>query len=376
MKTIFYSMAGEGRGHATRVRGLIEDLKKDNRIILYAPDQAYDLLEPVYNSSDVLVKKIPGLHWAYDKNKKLNYAASVTNALRYIKELPGVVKHLSRDIDHYNPDLIISDFDPALPRAAKQCGRSFISFDHQHFLTAYDLGALPLHLRSKASFMAPAVDLIYTGQEDTIVSSFYFPPLKKGYKNIKQIGVLINKEITEITPEHGDYLTVYLRRFASRSLIKALSGCGYPVKVYGLGKLKNMRNIEFCEIDFFRFIEDLAGAKALMTTAGNQVVGEALYLNKPVLAIPEPGNFEQEINAYFLKDTGAGEMTDMENITTQSLKEFLNLSEVYRKNINSRRVCGNNDAVRIINSHLNKSDAHQFQIPRTVLNSTGAGAAI
>lgn len=363
MSTILYSMAGEGRGHATRVRSLIEELRKDNEIILYAPQQAYELLKPIYEKSDIKIRKIPGLCWIYNYNKKLNYIKSGFNAINYLRELPELVTRLCRDIETDKPDLIITDFDPALPRAAKQAGVPFISFDHQHFLLSYDMHCLPLNLRTKAAFMAPAVKLFFNGQQETVVSSFYFPPLKKRYKHYKQIGVLINKEITDISPEHGGHLLVYFRRFASSGMIHSLIDCGYPVKIYGLGKQPARHNIKFYDIDFFRFIEDLAGAQALITTAGNQVVGEALYLGKPVLAIPEPGNFEQEINGYFLKDSGAGEAISMQNLTSDAVKKFINLNEYYRLKINTKKIYGNRDAVRIINNNLNSRNKIKAAAP-------------
>ena len=45
---------------------------------------------------------------------------------------------------------------------------------------------------------------------------------------------------------------------------------------------------------------------AVVSTAGNQLVGEALYLGKPVLVMPERVNFEQAINAHYLEQSGAG----------------------------------------------------------------------
>ena len=122
----------------------------------------------------------------------------------------------------------------------------------------------------------------------------------------------------------------------------------------------------------FTFPVSFICAKALLTTAGNQVAGEALYLQKPVLAIPEPGNFEQEINAHFLKNTGAGDMLKMENISGKIIKEFLNLNELFRQNINSQKICGNKEAVRIINNRLKRTQ----NAPQPLLNRTEQAGAV
>lgn len=78
------------------------------------------------------------------------------------------------------------------------------------------------------------------------------------------------------------------------------------VRMYGLGAQPRRGNLVFRDIDEHRFLEDLATCDAMISTAGNQLVGEALYLAKPVLVLPEARNFEQYINAHFLARSGAG----------------------------------------------------------------------
>ena len=63
MATIVYSLAGEGRGHATRVRTIVELLRAEHRFVIFAPGDAYDMLAPLYAGSDVGVIRLPGLHF-------------------------------------------------------------------------------------------------------------------------------------------------------------------------------------------------------------------------------------------------------------------------------------------------------------------------
>jgi len=61
-----------------------------------------------------------------------------------------------------------------------------------------------------------------------------------------------------------------------------------------------------------------------VTTAGNQLIGEAIHLGKPVLAMPEPGNYEQHINAHFVRESGAGMVVDEpQALTVDALRRFL-----------------------------------------------------
>lgn len=77
-------------------------------------------------------------------------------------------------IDKETPDLVITDFEPALPRAARQAGIPFISLDHQHFLLVSDLSKLPTDLQRHAFFMAQIVKGYCHGQvEEVLPSAIY-----------------------------------------------------------------------------------------------------------------------------------------------------------------------------------------------------------
>ena len=357
MATIFYSLSGEGRGHATRVRAVVEELRKHHRIVIYAPGHAYDLLHPVYEDTDIKVKHIPGLAFHYKDcpstgRRQLDTLKTGMEGLHYIAGYSALSKRIQDDIEKETPDLVITDFEPALPRAARQAGIPFISLDHQHFLLVSDLSKLPADLQRHAFLMAQIVRGYYHGQVQTVVSSFYFPPLKTNAKDVSQIGVLLRAEVLEATPEHGDHIVVYLRRFGSPEVFEALEACGCEMRIYGLGAQPSTGRFRFCEIDMHRFIEDLATSRALISTAGNQLIGEALYLEKPVLAMPEHGNHEQRINGHFLREAGAGMTVNMEQITPLYTRYFMEQCDAFRARINRGQVHGNTIALKIINQYL------------------------
>jgi hypothetical protein len=66
MAHIVFSLSGEGRGHATRVRAVVEHLREQHRLTLRAPADAFDFLAPLYATSEVCVRAIPGLRFHYD----------------------------------------------------------------------------------------------------------------------------------------------------------------------------------------------------------------------------------------------------------------------------------------------------------------------
>ncbi len=355
MAKILYSTSGEGRGHATRVRAVIEAMRREHEFAVLAPGDAYTLLAPLYEGSEVRVHRIAGLRFHYRPDRRLDFWRTGREGLGYVHRFASLLSVVDGLVERERPDLVISDFEPALPRVARRRGIPFVSLDHQHFLVTYDLGALPWWLRTHAAVMGLGVRAWHTGAARWIVSSFYFPPLKRRYRGrVDQIGVLLRPEVADATPEPGSYVVAYCRRFAEPQVLEALAATGREVRVYGLGVRPGWGRLTFHEVHPTRFVEDLAGCEALVSTAGNQLVGEALYLRKPVFVMPEAGNYEQHMNARFLQAGGGGDWIGMERVTAGDLRRFLERVDWHRAAIDPHRLNGLPEAVAGVRSELSR----------------------
>lgn len=350
MARIVYSLAGEGRGHATRVRAVVEHLRHEHEFTLLAPSVAYDFLAEVYAGTEVQVRRIPGLLYQY-RRRKFSYWKTTREAVRYLMRFPRLVKSMRELLDEIQADLAITDFEPALPRAARKSGVPVISINHQHFLVSYDLTGVPPSARFQAEVTAPLIHAYCLRASARVVSAFYFPPLKRGYEDVIQTGVLLRPEMRR-SPDEGDHVLVYLRKFAEPNVMHALAECGREVRIYGLGKRPDDGNLKFFEVSEQGFVQDLASCTALVSNAGNQLVGEALYLKKPVLAMPEYGLFEQQINGYFLKAGGGGETVAAEALDARILRRFLDARQQYVSRIDSTRMDGIPTVLDTIARHL------------------------
>ena len=352
MAKLLFSLSGEGRGHATRVRAIVEELRQHHRVVILAPGNAYEFLGPLYRGTDVQVIPIPGMLFRYNQDRQLDVwrtAAGVACYLRGFRRLTGEIESL---LTRLQPDLVVTDFEPALPRAAMRLGIPFISLTHQHFLLTYDLSSLPTYLRIHAIYMRWIVRVYYSGQRHSIVSSFYFPPLRRGCRNVSQVGVMLRPEVRSTSPITGDHLVAYLRRFAGPNVIEALAATRHPVRVYGLGERPAQGLLTFHAIDERAFIADLAACRALVATAGNQLVGEALFLGKPAFIMPEARNYEQFINAHFLAQTGSGSWMEMERVTSGPLIDFLRRHDEFAARIQRARLDGLPAAMRTLEHFL------------------------
>lgn len=327
MARIFYSMAGEGRGHAARVRTLTEHLRHEHEVVLFAPDDAYDFLERCYGVNspvpNVRLLRIPGIRFHYT-NRKLDLLKSISSGLKYaFFGLPRLVTAFRRRMQAERPDLVITDFEPALPRAALRERVPVLAIDHQHVLLANDLRDLSWGLRVHAWSISWAVWLYYPRLKHVVVSSFYTPPMRRGWEYVQQVGPLIRPEVVAARPENGGYLLSYLRANTPESVVEMLQQLDRPIKIYGMGERPSQGQLTFCPIHETRFVDDLAACEAVICAAGNQLLGEALFLGKPVLAVPEVQHHEQQINAHYLKQMGVGDWSILEELTFERLQKFL-----------------------------------------------------
>jgi uncharacterized protein (TIGR00661 family) len=352
MARIFYGMSGDGRGHATRVQTVVGMLRDRHEVVVHAPLDAYDLLAPAYRDTAVEVREIPGVRSRYDDAGNLHYLKTVLHGVPRLVELNEVVDELADRMAREAPELVITDFDGLLPRAARRAGVPHLSIDHQHLLVHGDFSGLPVPLRAFAAAAGVYIRTVSRSPVATIVSSFQHLPLASDREDVHAVGALLREEIRDAEPWPGGHLLAYFRRDAPPSVLEALAAAGGEVRIYGLGDRGRRGSLRFRPVDNAAFVEDLAGCRAVVSTAGNQLVGEALYLDKPVLAIPEPGNREQEINAHLLERNGGGTVMTSDEMTPGALRAFLDRLEVYRSRIDPGAVSGNDEVEALLRRYL------------------------
>lgn len=354
MATLFYSVMGEGRGHAARARAMIERLRDRHRLVLFTSHDALRFLRSEYDDDpEVEVHELPGLVFHYS-NDKLDLWKTISEGLKFWAAAGKNAKALAPHFDRLHPDLVVCDFEPLMPRAARAHGVPVLSLDHQHFMTTYDLSLLPARLRRWAWVMSWSVWAFGIRASKTVVSSFYKPPLRAGSEDAVQVGPLLRPAVEARTPSNQGHVLSYLRRATPPRVVEMLSKLPLPVKVYGLGAREPRGSITFCEISETTFLDDLASCDSVIAAAGNQLLGEALYFGKPVLAMPEHNHHEQCINACFLEQLGGGDWRYVERITQEDFQAFLDQRETYRKQLEGRSAefDGAGDAAAAIESAL------------------------
>ncbi len=332
MSRILMSLSGEGRGHAARTLTILEMLADEHECCVLCPINLFQWIrEATRKYLNVKLSALPSLHFRYDSRGSLSYGRSWLHAVPFIANLQSHLRAVRQVVESFRPNLAITDFEPLLPRVARELRIPSLSIDHQHFLYLLATDRLPFALRSRVAFLRPSIKLFCPTADCHLVSSFYSYPQRSDTHSYQQIGVLIRREFSQIDYEDGEHLLVYVRRPSSLRWIAALKSCGYPCRIYGFNMERTDGNLQFCQIDAKRFMRDLAQCKALISTAGNQLIGEALIAGKPVLAVPEPGNFEQQINSFFLEASGFGKSLPPHCVSQTRIFEFLEQAEMYRE---------------------------------------------
>ncbi len=337
MATILYSLAGEGRGHAARARAMIDALGGEHRFVVLTSGDAFRFLEPFYRTNEnVEVRRIPGVRFQY-ADGRMNLPRSIGAGLVFKHRIPRFTARVREIVRRAAPALAVVDFEPLLPRVARELGVPVVSLDHQHFLVTYDLSSLPLSLRRWAWGMRLAVALYRIRPEKIIVSAFFRPPLKKGWEGAIQVGPLLRREVHQYHPTKEGYLLSYLRHTSPPAVLEGLKRVDREVRVYGLGARPSDTNLVFKPIHERTFLEDLSGCAGVVAATGNQLIGESLFFGKPFFGIPERLHHEQRINAYFLQQMGCGDWRFLEDVGREDFVGFSETLHTYAEGLGETR---------------------------------------
>jgi len=320
---ILYGLAGEGFGHSSRARVVAKYLeKKGHNVKIITYGQAYDVLK---NDFDIM--GVRGLHLIFERNilkKRRTVKFNLENFSKNFKRW----KEFKELMEEFDPDVCVSDMEPIVPVLSNWYDKPLISFDNQHRITNLKLD-VPKKYYSDYVFAKEVVKAFVRSADQFIVTSFADVEIKKKYAdNTILIPPIIRDKVKGIKPKLGEKILVYLTK-ENKEVIKTLKSRKEDFVIYGYNIEKKEGNLEFKLRK--TFLDDLANCRGIIATAGYTLMSEALYLKKPYLAVPLGGQFEQTLNALFLKKAGFGNFTD--ELTKTDIDGFLVKLEHYRKNL-------------------------------------------
>jgi uncharacterized protein (TIGR00661 family) len=332
MAKILYSVCGEGSGHSSRAKEIINHLqKRGHHIKILSYDIGFRNLSEYF-----AVEKIFGLHLVY-KNNQIKYFKTIINSFIKLPQILQSARSVKKIVKNFKPDLLITDFEPTSCFVARKKGLPIISIDNQHAITNFNI-EYPKKYWWPAFADKIVINFFTYGADSYLVTSFFKVRAKRKKSFIFQ--PILKKEILSLKAKEGDYILVY---FTSpfEGMIDILKSVNKKFIIYGLGERRPEKNLIFKKHSQQEFIKDLANTQAIIANSGYALISEALYLGKPYLAWPVKKQFEQITNAYYLEKMGYGKYWD--KLNKARIQLFIKNLDKYKKNLRGYRYQDNKE---------------------------------
>ena len=305
---ILYGVVGEGMGHATRSRVILENLLSkghDVRVVVSGRAAKF-LTDKFAGRAHIRVEEIHGLHLKFDGND-LDVSESLLSNLSAAPE--GIKKNLevySRVTADFDAEVVVSDFESFAYFFGRAKRLPVISIDNMQVINRCRHDTFVTDDASFSFQLARlAVKAKLPGAYHYLVSSFFFPPVKKPRTTL--VPPILRPEILAAKREPGDHVLVYQTAAANAdALVATLKKLPYSFRAYGTGKSGSDGNVAFCPFSETGFVDDLRTARAVVAGGGYSLMGEAVHLHVPMLSIPIQGQYEQELNGRYLQKLGYG----------------------------------------------------------------------
>jgi uncharacterized protein (TIGR00661 family) len=325
---ILYGVFGYGRGHATRALSVLPELRRRHDVVILAGGDAYDAIAPEHPAL-----RVPTLRYEYGVDGKRSLSRTLGENLSHVADITlggSGYSEVVRVIRDVRPEVALCDAEPWSHAAAARLGVPRISFDHFGIL-AYCRPPIPWTDRLRSFRDVLAYRALMGTPDRIIVSSFYDGGARDS--RIRFVGPLLRDEVLRRRPTRGPHLLVYFNRGdyqLTPRIESALRSLSLPVIVYGTPYRGTDGNVTFRAPSNGPFLDDLASCRAVFSTAGNQLVGEALWFDKPMLVMPEH-TVEQRLNASAVDRLGIGQKVNHTDVTAAIIERFL---------AEERRFCG------------------------------------
>ena len=303
---ILYGVVDEGMGHAMRSRVVLEHLVgQEHEIEIMASGRASDFLGKRFEG----VNRIHGFHMIYEENRVRRGKTLWSNVLTGAAGVPQNIAAYFDLIKDFTPELVISDFESWTYLYARLHRLPVLSIDNMQIINRCTLPAEIIEGEEAAFQLAKA---FVKGKlpfcNHYFITTFFRPAVRKPETSLHP--PILRPEILAANRRAGDHLLVYQTGEGNDALAEALARTGLECRIYGMRRGIEAEQIEgnlrYRPFSEGGFIDDLASCKGVIAGGGFTLMGEAVYLHKPMLAVPLEHQFEQVLNARYLERVGFG----------------------------------------------------------------------
>jgi len=295
---IAYSFAGEGMGHAARTSVIGPLLEKNHDVVYFVPEVVKDFV-----ASKMGKRRYEQVHHFFfeKKGERVRLFATIFRTIPLLLRFPLEMIRLVDRLRALRIDAVISDFDPFLPWAARITGVPVLQINHPGVVQRV------LRPRPIAMITALATRLLEGPWSDRIHISFYSG----------DVGPILRDEIFTHPVRDDGTILVNLKNCLRPVVLPVLDAMGLHYRLVPQPGVN--------------FEEALSACSFVLSTAGHQIIVESIALNKPILVIPQRGQWEQQLNAEMVEKTGKGKSTTVDRLRGDLL-DFKIHVECYRSN--------------------------------------------
>jgi uncharacterized protein (TIGR00661 family) len=303
---ILYGVVGEGMGHAMRSRVVLEHLiEQGHEVEIMVSGRAEQFLAKRFKG----VNRIHGFHIIYEENRVRLGSTVWSNVLTGAAGVPQNIAAYFDLIREFKPDLVISDFESWAYLFAKAQRLPVISIDNMQIINRC---THPPEILEGARADFEVTKAFIKGKlpfcQHYFITTFFYPPIRKEHTTL--VPPILRPEILATKPSKGDHLLVYQTGEGYQTLLDTLQKSGVECRIYGMRRGIEAEQVEgnlrFRPFSERGFIDDMASARGVIAGGGFTTMGEAVYLQKPMLAVPIAHQFEQVMNARYLEHEGFG----------------------------------------------------------------------
>lgn len=343
---ILYGVASEGMGHAIRSKPVIEHLSKNNKVLVLSDRGAFDLLKKYFQA-----KKIENLYIKYSNEKVSYFRTFLYNFIRFPKIIFKNKSTLLKEVKEFSPDIVISDFDPITAYYASINKIPLIYINNQHIATNTEVTKEGSFLSRNLTNLV--INLFSPQANRYFITTFFYPKIKDNKTTL--VPPIVREEVIKAKSKEGKHILIYLRKsynYDFEKIKQDLKGVNERFIVYGLDIEKKEGNITFKKFSDKGIIKDLEECKGIISGAGFTIISEALYLKKPILALPVKKQQEQLLNSVYLKRLGYGDYSF--SLNKEVIVNFIKNLQDYQKKVKKYQSEDNKKLFSLLDKEINK----------------------
>jgi uncharacterized protein (TIGR00661 family) len=355
---ILYGVVGEGMGHAVRSRVIIEHLiTSGHEVTIMASSRACDFLAKHFEALNV--NRIHGFHLIYEENRVRRGKTLWSNVQAGLAQLPKNIAAYFELIEAFDPEVVVSDFESWTYLFGIIHRLPVLSIDNMQIINRCTLPTSVIEGYEKEFQLTKAfIKSKLPFCSHYLITTFFEPEIRKSRTTL--VPPILRPEILQAKATAGAHLLVYQTSESYSELPNTLNELGVECRVYGMRRnIKedqvegNLRYRPFSEMGF---VEDLASARGVIAGGGFTLMGEAVYLHKPMLCVPTGGQFEQILNARYLQHEGFGMAADKLQ-SSEPITAFFSRLDEYAGNLARYKQDGNSRVFGEIDAWLDKAQA-------------------